>query len=666
MSLPFVVQTSQPVATVECFEHQALRRGLTGKGLRLLKSNQIQVRVEKGTGKTTRNDMDEDLVQLSPRTRFVRISNMTELVLTQSRALVQPWQSLVETPSLMLAKFILFPQQFAHSGNAVEDLPAFFSRKELSGMNTSSIETDTEFPSLNTPNTRVVVVGLEEAIREHLGGRNNYAEACQDALEKMLQGKSCSDFPVLAAIDHQQIVVANGKCHVVDFYEETSSLGKPLVPLVLTSCSEVKSRIQLQYLEILYSLGAVKLHRKPIDSGRRLYRLADDDEVSVQMGLNRSTSILYSLSVCCCSCGASHHDLWRIGIESTDPGWLTDVRCRLCNSPVVNRSCFVLRSSRGKIDPSTVRKLHYSLPPDFDLNKKKLPKYEHVCHLTNGSRLKLHVRQDFARKNLHGTAITATVFVPVVYSIPEEEGLEVERSHQLMHVYVSGYEHVLPIMCTRVKISLTCKRSCIVNTPAQRENEHLFAHLGQTFEKFSERELRVHFPHSYTTKRLGVEVRHSDGSVQQHSASVLLQQSTRVKGRKAAALRKEVSSSMYSCQHFCGTGIDSDENNFTRYGLTVAAGLVFNFCALKPRYEQSLSALDFGVQEVVAQLSETERTLIGKSYVKVKVAQQLRSELAKERAFSSHVLKELLSRKALEPLEEDDFCSEFINSLLEE
>ena len=653
-TVPLLVQTSLPVPKSESFDVLFVRRGLTERALKLLKMNQIQIRVDRKTGKTTRNDMDDDMVELTPHTRFVRLSNITGLVLSEHVALSLPWTSLLQTPSLVLAKFLVFPEQFAHAGNVVDDLNAFYRRKSRA-QNTASTEVDSDFPAL-TGKTRAVIVGLQSAIREHLGGRKSYGDACRQTLESLHREKA--DFPILAAIDHQRIVKRDKKTHVVDFHEQTSSMGTPLLPLMLTTCSEVKSRIQLQYLEILYALGAVKLHKKPVDPGAMLYKLADDDEVSVQMGLCRSTSILYSVSVLCRFCSLSHHYLWKMGIEAADPDWLKDVRCRACGHALISRSCFVLRSRSGNIDPSSVRRLHYSLPYDFKMNRKTLPKYEHVCHMTNGSNLRLYLREDTQRKNLQGLTISATVFVPVVYKLPDIEGIEkVEETHQLMHVYAAGYEHVLPVMCTRVKMSLSCKRSSVVKTAAPPRTD-LFVHLGGTFQRYSVNELRVHFPHSDTTRRLGVEVRNSLGEVERHSACVTAQLDRRVKGRRVAAKKKTVSSSMYSCQHFTGSGIGCDENNFTMYGVTVAAGLVWNFCNLRPRYEQLLP-MDFKVQNLVPGVCDAERSVITKTYVNVKIANRLRIELAHEKAFSGQILKELMAAK-LERTEAEDDLETFL------
>ena len=632
-----------PIPEAEDLMVQAKRRALTETGLKHLRAGNIYVYMNAASGKLHRNDSDQ---AVSGKTRFVRTSNITELVLSNVDSLSHPWQSLLQSPSLVLAKFLLFPEQFTKPCNRVEDLGAFFKPEERS-KNTSTTEVDSAFPCLDR-NTRAVVIGLTGSIREHLGGRENYYQACQDVFLKITGRKNTFNFPVLAAVDHQSIVTKDGTKHVVDFYKETALEGAPMLPFVLTSFCELKSRIQVQYLEILYRLGVVKLHPEPVDGGALLFRLADDDPVSNQMGLNRSTSIMYSLSVLCCVCAQAHHWLWRPGIEAEEPDWLDGIRCKTCGNPVISRSCFVIKSSSGKLDPSTVRKIKYSLP----LRSQELPQYEHLCHLTNGANLRLHLRQDVSRKNFQGVGITATLLIPVVYNMPFIEGFDtVEDSHCLMNVFIAGFEHVLPMMFTRVKMSMTCNKSVLVKTRRAPPMEKL-APFGNLFQRHSEDSMKVYFPSTYATKRFGVELRDAYGNVQLHSASVVTEPSMRMEGRKVPAVQTNVESTMYSCQHFLGAGMHSDENNFTKYGVTVVAGFVFNCLAQQPEQLQQLLPSDFHVRNVISTISYEDRMLNRKCYMKADIARcvisALRSELAEEREFSSKILRQLIESKDTE------------------
>lgn len=606
--------TSKSIPPPETFDNVRYRRNLTVRATNLLKAGQIHVKYD---GKVyTRNDMDEDSAKLKEITRFVRLSNLSELVLSEYRNTISLPNHLL-SPSMFLVKFLLYPWTFAGPHNLVgqNDLQKFFS-PPIGAVSTSVTEHDTGFPSLAEHGSKAVVVGLTESIKEHLGGRLDYKEACMEMLHKITLGQNSADFPILAGLEHQQVLrTSEEEVHVIDFYRESKTqLGQSIVPLMLTTCGEVKSRVQLQYLELLYGMGAVVLNPKPVDSSKMIYMLADDDPVSVKMGLNSSKSVLFSVSVVCHQCSASNHELWTPGIEARDPMWLSNKVCYNCRQgPLENRSCFVLKSASGKMDPSSIRKINYFIPSGHE--KRDFPEFEHVCTFTNGKNLKLHIRVDPPRKNMQGISISAIVYVPVVY-LPDLEKLgdsmEVSPSHQLMHVFVEGEEHVLPIMTTRVKMTFTCNRKHELDV--QPKNLDEMAQIAGAFKEVDGK-TQVSFPSNDCTKRLGVEVRDGMGNVQMHSTEINIPAAKRKDTKKQKPFRAPLVSNMYSCKHYFGTGSNTNENNFRKFGISMAAGFVYNAVAQKPWYTD-LTPEDFGCKKIIPAWEEVEKDLFRKSYTK--------------------------------------------------
>ena len=619
-----IVQTSEPI-TVEPIEDVIERRKLNKRAATALKKNRIIITVDKTNPNFfCRNDMDG---YYPFKTRFIRFTNLTHLIFKHglwARILphCSPAQLVSEMkacPSLVLAQFLLYPQSWLSDKNQVSALTDTF-QVDQTLCNTSKVEQDTSFPQL-TSGVGAVVLGLPEAIAKHLNGALSYAEACNDVIMKVFHAsngtleenalsKRSNDFPVLAAIDTHRVISSQGNTHVIDFFEETKQLGQPLVPLFLTTCTEVMSRIHLQYLELLYGFGCVELDPTPLDESKSLYQLSDKDTVTVKMHFTRSNVMLYSVNVACSSCYASHNDMWQPGIEAKDQQWLEDVSCKACGKQVINKSCFLMKESpsRTMLDPACTRQISYNTSwsrkkgaplPTGVPSSSHLPRYEHVCEFTNGSNLRLHVRQDVKRKNQRTKAISTTIFVPVTFSSKrtaesmrtelQAAGLEVDEitpdteNVVPMHIFVGEKEHIIPMVCTRLKLSFSCNK--VISVDVKRENVDLVrlrtAHLSDTFQlqvnKKGDAVLTVHFPNSQSSKRIGVQTRDTDGNIEPQKSTVIVEQPERINHKKQPALHVNIETSMYTAINFwMRPDWEKRENNFLRFGPTMVSGLVYN------------------------------------------------------------------------------------------
>ena len=684
-----VLQTTEPI-TVEPLENAIMRRKLNKRVALALKKNRIVITVDKSNPDfISRNDMDG---YFPFQTRFVRFTNLTHLIFNYSMwARVLPHctpaqlsHDMKACPSVVLGHFLLHPERWLTDKNQVSDPTETFA-VDNTQCNTSKVEQDTSFPQL-TSGVRGVVLGLPEAIAEHLSGALSYAEACNDiimkifhasceTLEEKAMSRHTNDFPVLAGIDTHRVIYSEGKTHIIDFFEETKQMGQPLVPLFLTTCTEVMSRIHLQYLELLYGFGCIELNPTPLDESKSLFQLSDRDTVSVQMQFTRSNIMLYSVDVACSSCYMSHNDMWQPGIEANNPRWLEDCFCKSCGKQVINKSCFLMKESRSRImlDPACTRQITYNTAwsrksgsrlPTGVPSKNHLPRYEHVCEFTNGSNLRLHLRQDVKRKNQRTKAIATTIFVPVTFSSSntakhmkaelEAAGLDVEEimpdaeNVVPMHIFFGNKEHIIPIVCTRLKLSFSCNK--VLNTNVKREHVDQVrlrtAHLSDTFQvqvkKTGDAVLTVHFPNNQSSKRIGVQTRNTDGNIETQKSSIIVQEPERINHMKQPARHVNVETNMYSCINYCmRPEWEKRESNFLRFGPTVVSGLVYNLIS---QAEATIQDTD-GIPHLVKLLPLGKFTWCDVDNVYPKMGTEVAGVLYNKCYIQSKKLKQELDRK---------------------
>ena len=618
--------TTAPIC-VDSIEDQILQRNLSKRAAAALRKNRILVKIlPNDPDVVSRNDR---LGSFHYRDRFVRITNLTEFLFSCPKEFMQKKpQDLENTPSLKLAHFIHQTQSWATESNQTSDcLPDLF-KLDPAKRNTKTLEEDTDFPQLNQ-DVRGVVIGTTEGIQKHLNPLKSYPEACDALIKKIFAvNKKTSeqeemtmskeeffsayrkgmDFPVIAAMDHQKIVRDNkGKFHFVDFFEETKKTGQPLLPFFLTTCTEIMLRLQLQYIQILYEFGSIQLDPTPLDNSNILFQIDDTDAVTVQMGLLRSNSIMFSVMVHCSVCLAQKDNLWSPGIEAEDPGWLEGKTCDNCGGQVVNNSCFFTKDScsRATLDPVSMRELNYEIAgskkkgfklPTGITSKDELPKYEHACHLSNAKNTRLYIREDYGRKNQRTKSLCTTLYLPVAFSAKktaEELGLECAEIYPdetiKMHVFHKNKEHIVPMVATRIKLSLSCNK---VMTTRIKENhiENLrlsTAHLSQAFVFSPEvgedgkREVTIHFPSHQATRRIGVQTKDSDGFIEKQTSTMLVQDSTRNNSVRPMPKRIEVESGMYSCRNFVmKPDPEKRENNFLCFGASMVSGVIYNMVTL--------------------------------------------------------------------------------------
>ncbi len=244
---------------------------------------------------------------------------------------------------------------------------------------TRTIERDTSCPDITREDVACIIIGDPHVVASTLDASLSYADACNRTYRTIfslkegdkpdevgMNLKRSNDFPVLVALDTERHVVMDGTVYKTDFFERTGEGGRQhLMPLLITSPTEVVHRIQAYYIEHLYAMGAVQLDPTPVDSSGVFFKLHDSDKVSQQMNLVRSDTIMYQVSIACVGCGQSHNEYWLPNDEKHLSRIVSEMECSLCKQrTIANNSCFVLREStcRVSMDPGCSRLIRYEIP----------------------------------------------------------------------------------------------------------------------------------------------------------------------------------------------------------------------------------------------------------------------------------------------------------------
>jgi hypothetical protein len=585
--------------------------------------------------------------------RLVKENNMSTLYKLDPSIQQESFTSLKERnacPSSLLLSFILSEDKWISSRESQthservgpdETLEKFISQN-IYKQNRRCIDHDTSFPAVERKESKMacVIVGCETDISELFSEEKTYEEACNDILNTLSGQKgdlseadtqrasgsrtgqyqrrktghcTANNFPILIGMEHEKVLSANctsGKKTptVVDFCKQTSTDAHPggLVPLLLTTCCEAIHRVNLQYVQLLYDIGAVRLNPEPVDSSGVLYRLCDFDCASLIMQMKRSTVLLYSVMITCtsASCQVQHNHLWQPNIETTEPDWLDKKKCNTCGSALKNDSCFVINGGQMKWrrDPASVHKITYQFNksnkrkielPEGVKGKEDMPQYEHVSPEVNAKQLKIYTRKDYERKIQRNHFVSLTAFVPISFDRKRTEKklkkkfggvVRFDRTHTVKaYCFVNGKEHVIDLILNRFKISLSLNKKFHLSKAVLEKNEHVYRHfrqetfhLKETIEE-TENELIMSIPGVQSSKRLGVQTIDVEGKVCKHRTGHVARSSVRKGSKLAADQRFEEEADMYTAIHFWSVATDDNENNFTKYGPTLMAGLVNNF-----------------------------------------------------------------------------------------
>ena len=148
--------------------------------------------------------------------------------------------------------------------------------------NTRMVEQDTNYHRLERPAAAVVIGDINAVANAMAPLRLTYAQACDRTVKSVFGApltepldtsqkhfRRSNDFPVLVGLDTTTFVRRDGRVYPVDFYGKTKANGEPLVPLLLTSATEVILRVQMQYLTALYRIGCVRLDPRPVETNCR-------------------------------------------------------------------------------------------------------------------------------------------------------------------------------------------------------------------------------------------------------------------------------------------------------------------------------------------------------------------------------------------------------------
>ena len=377
--------------------------------------------------------------------RLYRENNMSNLLkVCPETGKTDPNTLLTEfKPSQLLLSFLLSTDNWKNiDGHQIDSVNSNDKiEKKALKMNTRSVDHDTDFPCIERGggNMGCVIVGCEDEIREVLHGSFDYGTTCDNIINQVHGGGrekteikgtgrkrgycTANNFPVLVGMEYQKLTKEG---FLIDFFKLTSnSTNDGLVPLLLTSCFEAVQRVQLQYIQLLYDMGAIELDPHPVDSSKILYRLSDTDESSLTLQMKNSKVYLYSVMISCKKCNIQYNELWRPQIESEEPSWLDNYKCEKCGGTLQNDSCMIMNGgcSKNRRDPATVRNIHYEiskikgvyqLPEDVN-TKEELPQYEHIRPEVNGKYLQIFLRQDYERKLQRHHSVSITLFVPVCY-----------------------------------------------------------------------------------------------------------------------------------------------------------------------------------------------------------------------------------------------------------
>lgn len=553
-------------------------------------------------------------------TRLYRENNMSSLLRIFPEIRNTDADKIVDyKPSQLLLSFLISPEswkQIQMQGEEIESMiSAEMIKKKSVKTNTRSVDHDTDFPCIERGGGEMscVIVGCEDEIKDVLHGSLDYATTCDNMINQIHGGGresndvkgtgrkrgycTANNFPVLVGMEYQKLV--KDGC-LIDFFKMTSNTSSgALVPLLLTSCFEAVQRVQLQYIQLLYDMGAIQLDTRPVDSSKLLYRLSDTDEASLTMQMKTSKVFLYSVMISCKKCSLQHNELWQPHIESTSPSFLDDYSCEKCGSELKNDSCFVMNggSSKNRRDPATVRGIHYEIPkvkgkhqlPEGVNTKEELPQYEHVRPEVNGKYLQIFLRQDYARKVQKHHSVSITLFVPVCYDEQKTKvklqkrigqcKVKIDGRHKVKcFCYLEGKEHKTELFLTRLKVSLSLNKKITLSITDETFLPRFFSKMPYVAHTLTFENNKVHLPvpGTQTNKRIGVQTVDSEGNVCQHSCDILQRLSVRKDGTAKDTTVQEVGN-MYTAVNYWCIANDSRENNFIKYGATVIAGLINNF-----------------------------------------------------------------------------------------
>ena len=549
--------------------------------------------------------------------RLYRENNMSSLLRTCPEIRKADPDKIVNyNPSQLLLSFLISPESWKQiEGDQIEKMiSAEMINKKSLKTNTRSVDHDTDFPHIERGGEMsCIIVGCEDEIKDVLHGSFDYGKTCDSIINQIHGGGretndvkgtgrkrgycTANNFPVLVGMEYQKLV--KDGC-LIDFFKMTSNTSSGgLVPLLLTSCFEAVQRVQLQYIQLLYDMGAIQLDTQPVDSSKLLYRLSDTDEASLTMQMKNSKVFLYSVMISCKHCSLQHNELWQPHIESANPSFLDDYKCEKCGSELKNDSCFVMNggSSKNRRDPATVRGIHYEIPkikgkyqlPEGVNTKEELPQYEHIRPEVNGKYLQIFLRQDYARKVQRHHSVSITLFVPVCYdeektivSIEKTIGqgkVKVDGRHKVKgFCYLDGKEHKIELLLNRFKISLSLNKKITLSIADETFLPRFFSKMPYVAHTLTFEHNKVHLPvpGTQTNKRIGVQTVDSEGNVCQHSCDILQRLSVRKDGTAKDTTVQEVGN-MYTAVNYWCIANDSRENNFMKYGATLIAGLINNF-----------------------------------------------------------------------------------------
>ena len=658
-----VEQTREKIAK---FDNLALvkRKG----GLELSKAAEKALAVGKIVATLVKNNPDRIMYNHKERIfhhgeRLVKENNMSNLLRYSDAKHIknEHYTSLLRrnaSPSLLFLSFIVNKKMWIPKDNIQAEQDEHISdqnndsnflqflTKNVYKTNRRCIDHDTAFPAVERKesNMSCVIVGCEKDICEVLCAEHDYAETCNTYMN-WLCGKittttratnvtrsknpkaatssssergtgrksghsTANNFPVLVGMEFQKVVqTKSGSKVFVDFCKQTSrrqnDKHRGLVPLLLTTCCEALHRVHLQYVQVLYDLGAVRLHPQPVDSSKILYRLSDFDATSLTMQLKKSTAVLYSVMIWCTSCNIQYNELWTPNVETVDPHWLKHHKCGRCNGHLTNDSCFVINGGQLKWrrDPACVQKIAYKYNtvkgqtelPEGVKGKQDMPQYEHVTQEVNAKHLKLHLRQDYDRKIQRDPYVSLTVFIPICFDKKvTEQRLEekfggkatFDDTHTVKaYCFVQGKEHEIDLILNRFKISLALNKKITIKKSLLPQRDHLLQcfldemhHLENTFENHEDDDtIKIGVPGCQSSKRIGVQTVDDQGEVCKHMANMVVRCSVRQGDKAAQDQRFREEANMYTAIHFWSAETDNQENNFTKYGPTLMAGLINNF-----------------------------------------------------------------------------------------
>lgn len=527
-------------------------------------------------------------------------------------------------PSVLLLSFLLRPENWVkesemHLEEGNSNLSDLINVKQVK-TNTRCVDHDTDFPAVERGEEKMacVIVGCDREIQETFSANLDYGETCNNIFNSIYGGGvrkkkgkkggpksgycTANNFSVLVGMEYQKMVKCGNSTRLVDFFQQTREClpDGGLVPLLLTSCCEAVHRVQLQYVQLLYDMGAICLHPEPVDSSRMLYRLADTDAASLAMQMRNSKVMLYSVMIWCQACRMQHNHLWNADLERDDPFWLESYKCMHCGGYLTNDSCFVINgnNNKNKRDPATVRGIKYKVYkvdgkeqlPEGVNGKDELPQYEHVSPEVNAKSLQIYLRQDYSRKIQTHPTVSLSLFVPICYDVQSTKdalekrfggSVELDNRHHVEgYCFVQGREHKIQMMLNRFKISLTLNKTVTVHVHEETLFHHFFCkmhHLKNTFAMKEHNSLQISVPVTQTNRRIGVQTVDSEGNVCKHTSQVLIRSSVRKGNDTAQHQRTQEVGDMFTAIHLWCIANESKENNFVRYGATLTAGLVNNF-----------------------------------------------------------------------------------------